>query len=112
MLNAYIAFYEAVEPRLADVVIGRFEIVKNDLTGLVERVNIRFSTDFQTHAKIPAPRSELGWHAMPNEIRNRIKRDLEDQFETQLDASSSLRRLLRRAEAVHARYGEADESTR
>ena len=112
VLKAYIAFYEAVEPRLTDVVIGRFEIVKNDLTGLVERVNIRFGTDFQTHAKISAPRSELGWHAMPNEIRDRIKHHLDDQFEAELDASFSLRRLLRRAEAIHARYEKTDDSTR
>ncbi|MDR9395854.1 MAG: hypothetical protein RI571_16350, partial [Roseovarius sp.] len=56
-----------------------------------------------------AERDELGWHAMPNEIRTRIKSDLERRFEDALSGSASLRRLLLRAEAVHARYEERDE---
>lgn len=46
---------------------------------------------------------------MPNEIRTRIKNDLERRFEDVLNKSPSLRRLLARAEAVHARYEERDE---
>lgn len=109
VLAAYVVFYEAVEPTLDHTVIGQFECVRDDLEGLVERVNARFGTDFQTQATYTAPKSELGWHAMPNDVRDRIKHDLEVRFTSELDASPALRRLLARAGAVHARYGEADD---
>lgn len=108
VLSAYVAFYEAVEPTLDHAVIGRFEVVRNDVPGLITRVNARFGTDFRTGGG-SAEREELGWHAMPNEIRTRIKSDLERRFEDALSGSASLRRLLSRAEAVHARYEERDE---
>ena len=109
VLTVYVAFYEAVEPTLDHAVIGRFETVRNDVRGLVVRVNARFGTDFGTTDEGgTAPRGELGWHAMPNEIRTRIKADLERSFEEALSGSASLRRLLARAEAVHARYGDHD----
>lgn len=109
VLLAYVTFYEAVEPWLDHAVIGRFEKVRGDVAGLVERVNARFGTSFRSKAEQIAPQPELGWHAMPNEIRERIKRDLEGRFDAALAGSASLRRLLDRAEAVHARFGEADE---
>lgn len=109
VLNAYIAFYEAVEPRLNHIVIGRFEAVHNDLAGLVDRVNARFRTTFRSKASEDAPQSELGWHAMPNDIRDGIKRDLATRLDAELAGSPALRRLVARAEAVHDRYGETDE---
>ena len=105
----YIAFYEAAESTLDHVVIGRFEEVINDVSGLITRVNARFGTNFRTAGGGRAERSNLGWHAMPNEIRARIKKDLERRFETALMESSSLRRQLARAEGVHRRYVEQDE---
>jgi hypothetical protein len=72
-------------------------------------VNTRFGTLFRAEAAEVTPLSELGWHAMPNEIRTRIKADLERSFEETLKGSVSLRRLLSRAEAVHARYKDHDE---
>lgn len=108
-LFAYVRFYEAVEPVLDHVVIGRFEAVRRDVPGLITRVNARFGTDFRTVGRGSAEPLELGWHAMPNEIRTRIKSDLERRFEDTLSGSASLRRLLSRAEAVHGRYEERDE---
>lgn len=109
VLAAYVAFYEAVEPTLDHVVIGRFEMVRNDVPGLIARVNQRFGTDFGTTGASSATQGELGWHAMPNEIRKRIKDDLELRFADALSESASLRRLLKRAVAVHAHYEERDE---
>jgi len=106
---AYVAFYEAVERRLDHIVIGRFEIVRDDLAGLVERVNARFGTNFQSKATKETPPPELGWHAMPNEIRDRIKLNLDARFDTELAGSPALRRLVARSNAVHARYRKADE---
>lgn len=89
--------------------IGRFEIVRDDLAGLVERVNARFGTNFQSKATKETPEPELGWHAMPNELRNRTKLDLDARFDTELAGSPALSRLVARANAVHARYRKADE---
>ena len=111
VLSAYVAFYEAVEPTLDHAVIGRFEFVRSNVPGLITRVNARFGTDFRTVGRGSAEPRELGWHAMPNEIRTRIKSDLERRFEDALSGSASLRRLLSRAEAVHGRYEERDERT-
>lgn len=109
VFTAYAAFYEAVEQVLDQIVIGRFERVCNDIEGLVERVNARFGTTFKTQMRGAPPQAELGWHALPTDIREGIKRDLAARFEAEIAGSFSLRRLVARAEAVHARYGEVDE---
>lgn len=36
VIEAYVAFYEAIEPKLDHIVIGRFEIIRKDLGGLIE----------------------------------------------------------------------------
>ena len=48
VLSAYVAFYDAVEPTLDHALIGRFEVVRSDVPGLITRVNARFGTDFRT----------------------------------------------------------------
>ena len=109
-VHAYVTFYEAVEPRLDEAVIGRFDVGRNDIAGLVTRVNAHFSTYFRVSSEYKV-RSDLGWHAMPNEIRTKIKRELSGRFDSELKASASFRRLLSRAETVHARYEERNEHT-
>lgn len=47
VLFAYVAFYEAVEPTLDHTMIGRFEVVRSDVHGLITHVNARFGTDFR-----------------------------------------------------------------
>lgn len=108
-LTAYVAFYEAVEPTLDHTVIGRFDVVRGDVPDLIAKVNERFGTSFRTEGTDKSPKCGLGWHAMPNEIRKQIKGDLERRFERELRRSASLRRLLTRANTVHARYEERDE---
>lgn len=101
-----------MEPHLDDTVIGRFEHIQGDIADLVRRVNTRFGTLFRAEAAEVTPQSELGWHAMPNDIRRGIKRDLDIRFESALANSPALRRLLARADAIHARYLEANERHR
>lgn len=109
VISAYVAFYEAVEPHLNAVVIGRFESVREDIAPLVRRVNAVFGTDFRPDGAKRSPQPELGWHAMPNEVRNRIKTQLSASFDSEVAVSQSLQHLLARAEAVYGRYIEADE---
>lgn len=109
VFSAYVAFYEAVEPHLEKTVIGRFDVIRDDLAGLIQRVNARFGTDFEAREPDDAPPVDLGWHALPSEQRNQLKQDIGNRFDEEFAKSGKLRRLVARAEAVHARYREADE---
>ncbi len=111
-LNAYIAFYESVEKQRHWIVIARFEHVRRDVDELVRRVNERFGTTFHAEPIAMTPQPELGWHAMPNQLRDGIKETLSARFDAALSRSPRLRRTFRRANAVHARYCEADERAR
>lgn len=104
VFGAYIAFYEAVEPCLDRVLIGRFENVRDDIDGLIAQINLRFGTTFSMQQAQTESTRELGWHAMPNETRDRISANLAARFETELTRSAHLRWLVARAEAVNERY--------
>lgn len=106
---AYVMFYEALEPHLDYCVIGRFEKVQDDIGSLIQRVNARFGADFSAEEGNSGHGHELGWHAMPNAVRDGIKADLETRFNEAIATSHNLRRLVARAEAVHSRYVDADE---
>lgn len=109
VFNAYSAFYEAIEPCLDRLVIGRFDRVRTDLPGIIRDLNQRFGCSFGWEdTSGPRKTAPLGWHALPNHVRNGIKADLDARFETALQRSAALRRSLRRAEAVHQRIEEAD----
>lgn len=110
VLMAYITFYETVEPHLNRVVIGRFEAVVDDISPLIIRVNRQFSSDFSHNPLAATPQPQLGWHAMPNVIRDGIKDDLETSLAAALRSRSALRDLLARAQALHHRYGERNEN--
>jgi len=86
--------------------------VQGDVGTLVRRINARFGTDFRAEDGDLRHRPKLGWHAMPNPIRDRLKADLEARFDATLAASARLRHLLTRAEGIHARYVDADERAR
>lgn len=108
---AYVAFYEAVERKLDGVVIARFETLKDDISELIDRVNARFDSAFQAQALAATPQPKLGWHAMPTETRNTLKQKLTEAFLAEHAASPALQRLSARADAVYARYEEADART-
>ena len=109
MLSAYVAFYEAVEPHLKHLVIGRFDALRDEITDLVHSVNAQFGTRFNAAPGAASPQRELGWHAMPTPIRDRLKAEIRARVEADLAGSSGLRALMARAQAVHERYCEANE---
>lgn len=110
VFDAYSAFYEAIEPCLDRLVIGHFDRVRTDLPGIIRDLNKRFGRGFgYTNTQIAPEPKPLGWHALPNDIREGIKADLYAGFEHELKRSAALRISVLRAEAVHQRIEEADE---
>lgn len=60
VFSAYVAFYRAVEECLDQIVIGRFEFVRTDITDLIYRVNARFGTNFLSEEVEMTPQPRLG----------------------------------------------------
>ena len=106
---AYVAFYGAVAPKLDRLVIGRFDRVHQDLPGLIDCINTRFDTTFGTEVVEEEGQVQPGWHAMPTEVRNRIKEDLHRRLEAELASSPTLRRLVAKAENIYKQYDQANE---
>lgn len=107
VLHGYMTFYRAVEPVLDHLVIAPFEEVTRDLGGTIERVNAAFGTAFATDLPAKEERKTLNWHATPNALRERIKKNLSEGFERRAATSDRLRALKAEAEALHQRYLEA-----
>ena len=78
---AWLCFYEAVLPMRTKVVVARFADVTRDLAGMIAEVNMRYGTTFRTGPLLRTEEStDLGWHALPNEVRLAIKNDLWDRL--------------------------------
>jgi hypothetical protein len=104
VFRSYIAFYASIEPHLGSIIIAPFDSVTKDVGPMIEQINAKFETDFEiAEMDDDASVALLGWHAMPNELRIKVKQDIETGFETMLSTSARLRNLTYRAEALYER---------
>jgi hypothetical protein len=102
---AWHRFYAAVAPCRELLVVAPFDEVTRDLQGLIERVNERFATSFAAKPMQAAAReSTLGWHALPNELRSTIKREVAAAFDDALDQRPRLRALMARNDELYATF--------
>ena len=102
-LRYWRSFYAAAARILDDVVIAPFEEVTHDIGPMIEAVNQRFGTEFRSAPAVATKHSDsLGWHARPNPLRNGIKADLKNQFDTEWSRSRRFRSLLKECDAIRA----------
>jgi hypothetical protein len=80
---AWLCFYRALLPVKASLVVAPFDVVTKALAPTIDRVNARFGTRFRTGAEGGPEERALGWHALPNEVRNRILAQLRTAFAEQ-----------------------------
>lgn len=112
VLYSWIVFYRAVEGCVDDLVIAPFEEVTQDLGIMIRDINRKFGTNFSDTAPVEAPAKPLGWHAMPNDIRNTIKNSLAEDFALTLAGSARIGALLDEANTLHQRLIELHERRR
>lgn len=97
------AFYRAILPHADHLLIVPFERATVDIEAVIDALNRRFGTDFRSAPEVVSPRRALGWHAMPNPLRQEIKAALAEAFTDELHRSARLRWLLEDCDALHGR---------
>jgi hypothetical protein len=107
-VEAWCAFYRALEPYRSQYVIAPFEEVIQDVGAAVRRVNDRFGTDFvpfaHTDENVAALHEQRGYHAGPSEQRTAIKEAVRTSFEQALDTQSALQGSMKAARRLHQRW--------
>lgn len=107
-VEAWIAFYEALESFRGRYVIAPFEMVIQDIGSVVRGVNARFGTDFvpfeHTDENVVALHEQRGYHAGPSEQRAAIKNAVRASFDEALDTQTVLLARLSAAERLHQRW--------
>lgn len=101
VFRSWLSFYAAMLPQLDKVVIAPFDAVTADLEGTIVAINEKFGTEFSAGPLLNARDKPLGWHAMPTDLREMIKRELKDGFERECRSSARLRSLVDEADDVH-----------
>lgn len=101
-LIAYRRFYQTVLKVHDQVVIAEFSLVTSDLGKVIERINQKYGTHFETYNNCPQNDSKLfesgGFHLSPNENRNTIKAAIKSILE-----SAKIQPHLQSAEEVYQR---------
>jgi hypothetical protein len=100
----WLRFYTPLVRRRGALVIGRFEDVTRDVSVLIERVNAKFNTDFETKR---VRETTLGYHAFPNLLRSELKSHISTHFRARLGASARLRRLVDDCERIYEMFRDA-----
>jgi hypothetical protein len=112
VLASWLAFYQAIECLLDRLVIAPFPEVTQDVGGMIEALNERFGTEYGTVSLPPQSERKLGWHAMPNTIRDDIKHGISEDFRQALPESRRLRAVLDQSKRLHDRIVERHERHR
>jgi len=82
-------------------VIAPFDRVTHDLESVIRQVNDKFGTSFADGPVLHERKKPLGWHAMPTELRDQIKQELDEGFSATHSKSAKLRSLLSKANDLH-----------
>lgn len=88
---SWAAFYRAILPISDRILVVPFEAAIADLEGVIEEMNARFHTSFRSDPEKLDDQGFLGTHALPNELRGKIKSSLSQSFAAELKRSRRLR---------------------
>jgi len=112
VVHSWLAFYRPLVPHLDKVVIAPFEWVTQDIEGMIRAINDKFGTDFANGPLLHERKQSLGWHALPSELRTKIKQELDEGFATARSNSARLRSLISQANDLHDEILEVYERRR
>lgn len=108
-LDAYLTFYQSLEPYRDRCLVAPFEAVVQDMGRVIECVNDRFGTAFDRFHHTPdaaeAIHARRGYHAGPSKQRTQFKEETRTDFDDQLRSDSELRQTLESAEALFETFG-------
>lgn len=105
-IQVWISFYQSLNPyrKRKKLLVAPFEIVIQDLSRIIENVNVRFGTDFasfeHSDEAVTAVHEELGYHSGPNERRKTFKEETRTELDAALQARQSLREKMDRAQQL------------
>ena len=87
MLKKYIKFYSQIKPYNSSFIVGLFEDVTRDFGKIILRANKKYNTDFIAYENVKENNKKVfekhGYHAGPNDIRNKIKKIVQEEFDSQ-----------------------------
>jgi len=101
--GAWLAFYRAILPLRDALVIAPFARVTADLAAVIDEVNARFATRFESAPEVRTPQPDLGWHARSNPLRREILAELDTFMHAAEREWPRLGRLLAACDALHDR---------
>jgi len=109
-LHAWRSFYRSLIPYRdrGQLLVAPFSVVIRDIGRVIEHVNIRFGTSFtpfaHTEETVAAVRSGQGYHAGPNDRRERLKAETRADLDDALQKNASLQRQMDGAKQLFALY--------
>ncbi len=98
---AWLAFYRAILPIRDALVVAPFARVTADLATVIEEVNERFATRFESAPEVRTPQPGLGWHARSNPLRREILANRDTVMQQAGRERPRLARLLAAGDALH-----------
>jgi PAS domain-containing protein len=102
--RAWRLFYRAIRPYRDAFILAPFGWVTTDLEGVIQAVNDRFGTAFQSAPAPHPPQRELGWHARSTPLRREIQRELRGALEVAEAERPELTRMLAECDNLHAEF--------
>ncbi|WP_436638024.1 hypothetical protein [Microbaculum sp. FT89] len=103
-LRWWTGFYRPLLPLRGAMVVVPFEQATGDIADVIEAVNARFGTDFQSAETTRSRKRRFGFRSMPNPLRDTVKREIAAALVASLDKDTALRARADEAEALHARF--------
>lgn len=103
LYRGYLRFYQPLLTHRHRCLVVTFE----QIVGGIDQVCDMIEETYSLGLADPCDRtlvSELGFHALPNPIRQRIKRDVQQQLAEQLQRSRRLQRVQRRAAQLYRQF--------
>jgi hypothetical protein len=111
-IQAWLSFYRALVPyRIQErLLVAPFSVAIQDMGHIIEQINARFGTNFEsfnhTDEAVATVRAGQGYHAGPNDRRNRFKDETRTDFDEALQTDSTLERRMAEADQLFSEYVE------
>ena len=106
--RAYVSFYASIWPFRDGFVVALFPEVLQDFGQVIERVNAHFGTSFavfdHTEDNVHLIRERVGFHALPNDVRADIKRQVARAMDEEIQRKPALARTIAQAREWYKRF--------
>jgi hypothetical protein len=98
LLLDYTQFYSALHSVKNDCLFASFDTITRNFGKAIDALNDRFGTDFtpflHSAENLDTIRNSAGYHALPNEVRGRIAKDVKRDFEAETCLDSEIQKSL------------------